>query len=435
MFISGKAMRFDTLDAWLRWQETLHPTAIDLGLERLRAVMQRLEWQSPRCPVITIAGTKGKGSCAALLDSIYRSAGYRVGLLTSPHLRRYTERIRIAGQEISAAELCAVFARIDDARGDISLTYFEFNTLAALLAFGTANLDVWILEVGMGGRLDAVNVVDADVALVTSIGLDHTEWLGNDLNSIAREKAGIYRRGKPALFGALVMPQAIEDTAHAVGAALLRAGQDFHYVQHSESWQWQMQNLTFDNLPYPAIAGDVQLGNASSVLAVVKLLMTPLPVTRQALSLGLQNVQLAGRFQVVPAAQVSLPNKAEWILDVAHNALSAQVLATHLAARAPLPTLAILGVMADKDIKGMLAVLNPQVDFWLPVALPGARALPVVELADHIRATGARVLSVADTVEQACQQAVAASIQHQVGRILVCGSFLTIGPTLDWLGL
>ncbi|MGD9842799.1 MAG: bifunctional tetrahydrofolate synthase/dihydrofolate synthase, partial [Steroidobacteraceae bacterium] len=379
-------MRFDNLAEWLSWQERLHPTAIDLGLERIRVVLQRLGWRAPQCPIITIAGTKGKGSCAALLESIYRSAKYRVGMLTSPHLRSYTERIRIVGEEVSAAELCSAFPRIDVARGDISLTYFEFNTLAALLTFETANLDVWILEVGMGGRLDAVNVVDADVALVTSIGLDHTEWLGNDLGSIAREKAGICRRDKPLVFGAMTMPQAIAETAQAVGASLLRAGQDFRYVQQAEKWHWQMQDLQLHDLPFPAIAGAVQLENASSVLAVVKLLDGRLPVGQLSLAAGLRNVRLPGRFQVVPAAQLSLVGKAEWILDVAHNELSAQVLATHLAMRPRKSTAVIVGVMADKDITGMLAALRPQVDYWLPVALPSSRALPVAVLADRLHA-------------------------------------------------
>ncbi len=420
-------MRFERLTDWLNWQESLHPTAIDLGLDRVCAVLQRLHWQPPRCPVITVAGTKGKGSCVALLESIYRSAGYRAGVFTSPHLHRYNERIHIAGREISDVELCVVFARIDAARGDISLTYFEFNTLAALLVFATAALDVWILEVGMGGRLDAVNVVDADVALVTSIGLDHTEWLGTDLDSIAREKAGIYRHGKPALFGAEAMPRAIEDIALAIGAPLLRAGRDFGHSRQASHWHWWMQDIRFDELPLPGIAGEVQLDNASSALAIVQCLKARLPVARVAIDSGLVSVRLPGRFQLHVDAQ-----GMQWILDVAHNALSAQVLAGHLAALPRMPTVAILGVMADKDVAGMLAALSDQVDHWLPVSLPVARALPVVVLVDRLRTAGVSVYQAAGTVTQACEQAAAAR-QQGVARIVVCGSFLTVGPALKWL--
>jgi dihydrofolate synthase/folylpolyglutamate synthase len=421
-------MRFERLADWLSWQEGLHPNAIELGLERVQAVLQRLGWTAPACPVITIAGTKGKGSCAAMLASIYQAAGYRAGVFTSPHLRRYNERIRIAGTEITDAGLCAAFARIDAARGEISLTYFEFNTLAALLTFAAANLDAWILEVGMGGRLDAVNVVDADVALVTSIGLDHTEWLGNDLNSIAREKAGIYRHGRPALFGAEVMPKAIEDVAQAIAAPLLRAGRDFGHTRQASRWHWWMQDTQLDELPLPGIAGQVQLDNASSVLALVQCLQTRLPVARVAIDSGLTEVRLPGRFQT----HVDV-HGTQWILDVAHNALSAQVLATHLAELPRLPTLAILGVMADKDVDGMLAALTHQVDYWLPTGLPTSRALPVVALVDRLRAAGVSAWPVADTVAQACAQAATAARGQGIERIVVCGSFLTVGPALQWL--
>lgn len=426
-------MRFTTLEDWLAWQETLHPKSIDLGLERVRNVLERLNWKPPSCPVITVAGTKGKGSSVAILDSIYRAAGYRVGVFTSPHLRRYHERISIAGRQITSTELCVLFERIDDARGDISLTYFEFNTLAALLAFDTAKLDVWILEVGMGGRLDAVNVVDADVALVTSIGLDHTEWLGTDLNSIAREKAGIFRCGKPAVFGSELMPEAIADVAKQVGAPLFRAGHDFHHSQQIDGWSWSMGQSKRTELPLPAIEGSIQLDNASSAIVVVQLLAPRVPITMQALVQGLRLLRLSGRFQVITPDAISIQSHAEWILDVAHNALSAEVLASHLQARKRCKTLAIFGVMSDKDVIGMVNALSAQVDYWLPVGFLGSRALPASELVERLREAQVRVIGSAQNIEEACQQALELSTQLGFERILVCGSFMTVGPVLDWL--
>lgn len=424
-------MRFEHLTEWLAWQEGLHPKAIDLGLERIRRVLQRLGMSAPRCPVVTIAGTKGKGSCAALIHSILSAAGYRVGLFTSPHLRRYNERICIADTEISDASLCAVFERIDRMRGDISLTYFEFNALAALLCFDTASLDAWVLEVGMGGRLDAVNVVDADVAIVTSIGLDHTEWLGTDLDSIAREKAGVFRSGRPALYGSTAMPMTIAQVAAEVGASLLRAGHDFNYQAGITAWTWTMGEQCLESLPYPALAGEVQLANASCAIAAVQLLQDHLPVTRDAIDQGLRNVRLNGRLQRVVARHTGV----EWLLDVAHNTLSAGVLAQHLATLPKRPTVAVLGVMADKDLDGMIATLRAYVDAWLVVSLPSPRALSGAQLEQHLRSAGLTVLATVPQLEAAFAQASALCVAGQFVRVLVFGSFLTVGPALDWLAL
>jgi len=427
-------MHFTALSDWLAWQEKLHPSTIDLGLDRVRAVLQRLHWQAPTHPVITIAGTKGKGSCATLLESIYRAAGYRTGLLTSPHLHRYNERIRIAGQEIDDQSLCVAFERINQARGELSLTYFEFNALAALLCFATAGLDVLILEVGMGGRLDAVNIVDADVAIVTSIGLDHTEWLGNDLESIGREKAGIMRAGRPALFGAKEMPQSIAQVAHDVGASLLRAERDFTFNRNDQLWNWQMGERQFKALPMPGIAGEVQLWNASVALAAIELLATRLPVSRSAIEQGLRGAQLSGRFQVLPQ---TARRHAEWILDVAHNPLSAVTLAQHLREHSrrygARRTIAIFGVLADKDLQGMLAALREQVDEWIAVSLPGPRALPAETIAQRLRATGLTVLGSCADVASACE--LAESYVKSNERVLVFGSFLSVGPALEWLNV
>ncbi len=421
-------MRFEHLADWLAWQEGLHPNAIELGLARVRQVLQRLGMTAPCCPVITIAGTKGKGSCAAILASILSAAGYRVGLFTSPHLHRYNERIRIAGGEVSDASLCAAFERIDQARGDISLTYFEFNTLAALLCFDTAALDVWLLEVGMGGRLDAVNVIDADVAIVTSIGLDHTEWLGNDLDSIAREKAGIFRAGKPALFGSLAMPDAIQQVAEQVGARLQRAGTDFVCQPDGKTWAWVMGETRIDGLPMPALVGEVQLANASTALAALHLLTERLPVTRLAVENGLRQVCLPGRLQQV----IEQRTGAEWIVDVAHNTLSAEVLARHLSTLPRRRTLAVIGLMADKDLTGITAAVGAQVDAWLGVDLPTARALPASLLAAQLRSAGLTVVGTGQ-LPAAFDHARELVAAGRFERVLVFGSFFTVGPALEWL--
>ena len=420
--------RCNSLSEWLAWQEGLHPNPIDLGLERVKVVLQRLAIV-PRCPVITIAGTKGKGSCAELLHSMLSAGGYRVGLFTSPHLRRYNERIRIAGMEVSDASLCAAFERIDHARSEISLTYFEFNALAALLCFDTAGLDAWVLEVGMGGRLDAVNIIDADVALVTAIGIDHTEWLGNDLNSIAREKAGIFRAHRPALFGSTEMPPAREQVATEVGALLWRAGRDFSFMTQGKQWSWSMREVLLQNLPLPALPGAVQVNNASTALAALHLLSEPLPLTRAALELGLQRVRLPGRLQSLTTAE---PH-CEWLLDVAHNPMSAAVLADHLATLPRRRTLALIGIMADKDIEAMVAVLSAQIDAWLAVSVGGTRALSAAALANKLRAAGVSVLAEAAQVAEALATARRLVVTQDFERVLVFGSFLMVGPALDSL--
>ncbi len=421
------AVRFEHLSDWLAWQEGLHPNAIDLGLERIRLVLQRLGFHTPNCPVITIAGTKGKGSCAAILDSMLRAGGYRTGVFSSPHLRRYNERIHIDGMEISDASLCAAFARIDEARGDISLTYFEFNALAAFVCFDSAALDVWILEVGLGGRLDAANVIDADVAIVTSIGLDHTEWLGNDLDSIGREKAGICRTDRPLLFGSLDMPGSIQQVAQEVGARLLRAGRDFSFDEYVDSWNWQMGPYTYQALPLPALEGTVQVANASCALAALSLLQTRLPLRRAAIEQGLRAVRLEGRLQRIRRA-----DGVEWILDVAHNALSAAVLAQQLANLPTRRTLALIGVMADKDVASMIELLRDQVAAWMAVGSASPRALSAMQLSERLSAAHVVVLA-SHELGSAFTAAQIHSSAGQFERILVFGSFLIVGPALNYL--
>jgi dihydrofolate synthase / folylpolyglutamate synthase len=424
-----RAPRFRRLADWLAWQETLHPSAIDLGLDRVQRTLDRLGWRRPECPVITVAGTNGKGSCVALTACILREAGYRVGTFTSPHLVRYNERIVVDGVEVADEALIAAFERIDAARGPDTLTFFEFNAAAALLVFAEADLDAVVLEVGMGGRLDAVNVVDADVALVTSIDLDHCDWLGRDRETIGREKAGIFRAGRPAIFGARDMPASIRESAQTIGADLQQLGRDFDWVRSGAQWNWRGRAGEHRDLPPPALHGEIQYDNASTVLATLEVLAERLRVPRQAIERGLQTATLPGRFQVV---RQSTPRPIEWILDVAHNPAAARTLAAQLAARETAGrTVAVCGVLGDKDVEGIVGELRNSFDAWIVVGLQGARALAPDVLATRVRNLGANVEAVAADVAAGCRAAEA--LARAGDRIVVFGSFLTVGPALSRL--
>ena len=415
-------MRFTTLNDWLRWQETLHPQAIALGLERVQTVLRRLQPKAPPFTVITVGGTNGKGSCVTFLDAILRAAGYRVGAYTSPHLLRYNERIRVNGVEVEDAALCQTFARIDAVRGDTSLTYFEFGTLAALEQFRAAGVAVAVLEVGLGGRLDAVNVVDADAALVTSIALDHTDWLGSDRASIGYEKAGIYRPGRPAICADPDPPPRLLEHARTIGACLLRVGADYDFARTGPTWRWRSGKAQFDELPLPALAGEQQLANAAAALMTLTRLRDRLPVEVAALRAGLAQAWLPGRFQIIPGP-------VEWILDVAHNPAAAAVLAQHLRARPCAGrTRAILGLLADKDADGVIQALARVVDDWRPVTLAGARGRTSADLTARLRSAGIQAVFPHDDVASAWQAAHAAA--EAGDRIVVLGSFHLVAPVL-----
>lgn len=417
-----------SLADWLRWQETLHPNTIDLGLGRMQRTLRRLGWQQPRYPVITVAGTNGKGSTVALTSQILRAAGHRVGTFTSPHLIRYNERIVIDGLEVSDEALVAAFERIDAARGTDTLTFFEFNTLAALLVFDDAGVDAIVLEVGLGGRLDSVNAVDADVAIVTSIALDHCDWLGPDVESIGREKAGIFRSGKPAIFGSREMPASIDAVATELGTPLYRLGQDFNWRHDGEGWFWRGRHSSYSRLPRPALQGELQFDNASAVLCALECLSSQLPISREAIETGLRNVTLPGRFQVVQTSEPAV----EWILDVAHNPAAAQALAGQLASRAARGrTIAVCGILGDKDIESIAATLRDSFDQWIVVGLQSARAVPVDGLVLRLSNAGARVTKTAAGVAEGCEAAQA--LAKEGDRVVVFGSFLTVGPALEWL--
>ena len=417
--------RFASLEDWLEWQETLHPSAIDLGLERVGRVADRLQCLNPAQLVISVAGTNGKGSSVAILEAILSREGYRVGCYTSPHLLRYNERLLLCGEEVSDQALCEAFARIDRARGEDSLTYFEFGTLAALDIMSREELDVALLEVGLGGRLDAVNITDADAALITGIAIDHTEWLGEDRESIAREKAGIMRAACPVVCGDTDPPHSLRAVADSVGAVLRVLGQDFTLRETARGWHWQGGHTHYRDLPRPALPGAHQLANAGTVLMLLELLEERLPVTEKSVRAGLKWVQLAGRVQ-------RLTGGVEQVLDVSHNAQAALALVDALRVL-PLAgkTHAVLGMMRDKDTESFVRALDPQVSCWYPVGLAAERASPVEQLA-------AKVVTLAGEARVSACRTVADAVQllkDQVrpgDRILVCGSFYTVA---EWTAL
>ncbi len=419
--------RFDDLDAWLAWQETLHPQAIELGLARVGRVLARTGWRRPPHPVLTVGGTNGKGSCVAILAAILRASGRRVATFTSPHLVDYRERIRLDGRMVSAASLVAAFERIADALGEDSLTFFEFNTLAALLVFETFAPDVAILEVGMGGRLDAVNLVDADVAVLTSVSLDHTEWLGGDVETIGREKAGIFRRGRPAVCGMAHPPDTVPGEAARIGASLRLRGRDFDgHEEGPGGWSYAGREWHWRGLPRPALPGSVQVGNAATALAALESLATRLAVDRDVVERGLRSVTLTGRFE-----RRTDPRGFEWVLDVAHNPDSARVLAASLREH-PVRgrNLAVCGMLADKDVAGVLVHLGGAFDEWFAAGTAGPRALTDRQLAGRAREAGIRMTCAGDIVD-ALRKAGAAA--RPGDRIVVFGSFHTVGPALTWL--
>ena len=352
-----------TLSEWLAHCESLHPHAIDMGLDRVRLVAQKLQL-ALKVPVITVAGTNGKGSTCAMLEAIYLQAGYKTGVYTSPHLVHFEERCRLQGESPPAAVFANAFEQVEKARGEISLTYFEFSTLAILKMMADADLDVAILEVGLGGRLDAVNLVDADCAIITSIDLDHTALLGNDRETIGFEKAGIVRSGKSVVLSDPVPPNSIIQHAKDLGSDLWLMGRDFNFSGDPLQWSWAGRGRRYSGLAYPALRGANQLLNASGVLAALEIMRPQLPVTAQAIRNGLAMVELTGRFQIVPGEPVL-------VLDVAHNPHSVAALAANLDAMGFYPcTHAVFGAMADKDLASMLQKILPMVDAWYFTDLP-----------------------------------------------------------------
>lgn len=400
----------NTLDDWLRWQEHLFLSAIKLGLERIHRVAERMGLLTLPVPVITVGGTNGKGSTCAMLTRILQEQGYKVGTYTSPHLLRYNERIAINAEPVTDEAICAAFAAIDVARDDIDLTYFEFGTLAAVWCFLKADVDVMVLEVGLGGRLDACNLWDADVAIITSIGIDHVDWLGHTREAIGREKAGIMRAGKPVVCGDPDPPAIIAAEAARVGARLLQYGRDF----------------SNDGVPPPALRGEVQLRNAACVVTALQQLATVLPVSPQAITTGLATVSLAGRMQQVH-------EQPALILDVAHNPEAAKELAIWLK-KNPVSgkTFAIFSILADKDIAGVVTTVAAQVDEWCLVPLTGCRAASMDTVEDAMRSAGVRAPVRSCPDFQSAWELVRFSAEKQ-DRVVAFGSFLVVSGMLEIL--
>ena len=414
-----------TLQQWLDWCEQLHPVAIDMGLDRVKTVADRMNLRFD-CPVITVAGTNGKGSTCAMLEAVLLQAGYRTGVYTSPHLVHFEERCRLHGESATPDALAEAFAAVEAARGDVSLSYFEFSTLAIIHLMAHAHLDVAILEVGLGGRLDAVNIIDADCCVITSIDIDHTAILGKDRESIGREKAGIMRAGRPVIVSDPVPPQSVLDHAAALGADIWLLGQDFNFSGDKLQWAWAGRGRRYSGMAYPALRGANQLVNASGVLAALESLRQRIPVTAQAVRNGLAMVELPGRFQIVPGQPVL-------VLDVAHNPHSVAALAANMDAMGFYPTThAVLGAMADKDLLPMLQRVNPMVDRWYFTDLPLPRAAKAVDLQQAWQAQNTRKYT-ASSVHANPMAALQAAIEaaDPADRIVVFGSFYTVGGVLQ----
>lgn len=361
-------MHFTTLQGWLDWQETYHPRVIDLGLERAAGVYRKLVKKNNKTLTITVAGTNGKGSCIAFLEAILSAAGYRVGAYTSPHIIKYNERIKVAGAQVADAEICQAFERIEAVRNNTSLSYFEFSTLAALDIFSRSDLDVQLLEVGLGGRLDAVNIVDPEVAIITSISIDHCDWLGETRELIGREKAGIYRSGVPAVIGDPNPPDSLFQCAEEKHTPLFCFGEHFNYRRQCHHWTWaDDQGRLLEDLPAPALSGDHQYINAATVIQALRLVEDKLSVSEAAIKQGLSEVRLSGRYQVIDA---SVPV----LLDVAHNPLAAQKLVEYLQQNFSEKKIhAVFAMMKDKDLRAVIETVKPVVFDWYVSPLKNPR--------------------------------------------------------------
>jgi dihydrofolate synthase / folylpolyglutamate synthase len=411
-----------TLQDWLAHCERLHPKTIDMTLERTLAVRDQLGLRFD-CPVITVAGTNGKGSTCAMLESITLAAGYRVGLYIKPHLVHFEERCRVNGASVAADELLPHFEAVEAARGDTTLTYFEFTTLVIMRYLSRQPLDVVILEVGLGGRLDAVNAIDTDCAIVTSIDLDHTEYLGPDRESIGCEKAHIMRKGKPAIVSDPMPPASIAAHGNTIGADLWLVGRDFNHGGDRQQWNWAGRGKRMNGLAYPSLRGVNQLVNAAGVLAALEALRERLPVSAQAIRQGLATVELPGRFQIVPG-QPTL------VLDVAHNPHSVAALAANLDAMGFFPrTHAVFGAMHDKDLEGVVQRLAPIVEHWYCTDLPVPRAASAEVLGKIVRHVQAKA-DISTHASPSHALAAALGRADPADRILVFGSFLTVGGVL-----
>ena len=415
-----------SLDDWLQYQQQTHPRAIELGLERVRAVWDAMGAPAPAPLVITVGGTNGKGSTVAFLEAMLAAMGKRVGCFTSPHLLRYNERVRVAGSDIDDPALIDAFARIEHARGAIPLTYFEFGTLAALWIFSQSGLDVAVLEVGLGGRLDAVNIIDAHTAIVTTVDLDHQDWLGNDRDSIGREKAGIFRAHQPAIVGTHEPPQGLLKEAERIGPQLLRAGREFRAQRSGDGWQWRCSGAVLD-LPLPALDAPCQLDNAAAAIAALHTQRSALGWNPSAIATGLRQARIAARLQ-----RFRKSGAADLIVDVGHNPQAARVLAEWLARQPARRTLAVFGALSDKDVDGIAAPLAPLIARWHLAGLHGDTPRGLDAAALRARSGHFSTSAVAEHTNVAAALNAAAADSTPEERILAFGSFFVAAPALSW---
>ncbi|MEI6146010.1 MAG: bifunctional tetrahydrofolate synthase/dihydrofolate synthase [Methylococcales bacterium] len=417
-------MNFDSLKGWLDWQESLHPLAIDLGLERAARVHQALNYDTIKPLTITVAGTNGKGSCIAYLENIFRAQGYRVGSYSSPHILKYNERIKIDGKPVSDELICEAFSRIESVRADTSLSYFEFGTLAALDIFRRSSLDVQLLEVGLGGRLDAVNIIDPDVALISSIGIDHVDWLGATRSSIAQEKAGIFRANTPAIIGDCEPPLSLVQCALDKKADLFCINKDFHYQKQATTWDWYFCDTHLSDLPEPGLKGEHQYRNASIAILAVQLLAKKLAVTDESIRIGLKNTQLLGRFQLIN-------DKIPVLLDVGHNPEAVKTLLEYLVMTFPGKRIhAVFSMMKDKDIATVLEIMHPVVSDWFFAPLKNPRAATEVMMREFFLRSSVKQVSFGYTGFVEAFNA-AKNQAQQDDLLLVFGSFFLISDCLN----
>jgi len=418
--------RFDSLIDWLSWQEGFHPRSIDLGLERATSVFKVLNPEAVKPPTIVVAGTNGKGSCIAYLEAIYRAQGYRVGAYTSPHILKYNERIRIDGKSVSDELICQAFERIDAARNDISLSYFEFGTLAALDIFWQADLDIQLLEVGLGGRLDAVNIVDSDVSIITSISVDHIDWLGATREAIGFEKAGVFRENKPAIIGDMMPPDSIIQQANKVQTALLKIGHEFDFQQATNSWEWNsygLKPLSYKKMPNPALKGEHQYRNAAAVIMAITEMNALLPVTENSIHYGLQHIQLKGRFQIIEG-------EVPVLLDVAHNPQAVTELLNYLQSDFSGKKIhAVFAMMKDKDIAAVIDIIKPVITDWFFAPLETPRATSESLMKIHFKASDLTDVQMGFDNFSAAFSA-AQNTAKQGDLILVFGSFFLVSEYL-----
>jgi dihydrofolate synthase/folylpolyglutamate synthase len=417
-------MRFDSLKGWLDWQESLHPLAIDLGLERAAQVFHALNPDCLKPPTITVAGTNGKGSCIAYLEAIYRAQGYRVGAYSSPHILKYNERIKIDGKPVSDELICEAFARIEAVRGNTSLSYFEFGTLAALDIFWRSGLDVQLLEVGLGGRLDAVNIVDPDVALISSIGIDHVDWLGATREAIGQEKAGIFRAKTPAIVGDCDPPASLQQSAIDKNALLYCIGKDFGFKKQMTTWNWFAGDRKIRQIPEPGLKGEHQYRNASAVILAVEVLSKILPVSDEAIRSGVKNSHLLGRFQLIN-------DKIPILLDVGHNPEAVKTLVDYLNRTFPDRRIhAIFSMMKDKDIASVINIMNPVVYDWFFAPLANPRAATESIMQEIFSQSSVTKVSFGfNGFAQAYEAAKSQSLENDL--LLVFGSFFLVSDCLN----